>query len=190
MKGVVFNYLEEFVVENYGLEPWEKLLAKCPLKSGGVFVGPSTYPDVDFLAIVSAALKEFEMSQELLLEKFGKALFVKLARDFPVFLEGHVHPKSFLLSVESVIHVEVKKLMTESSLPEFIYFDTQEDQLGIEYRSKRRLCPLMKGILMGVAEHFKTDMNIEHPECLHSAGSRCLFSIEFGGQCEQRNLSG
>jgi predicted hydrocarbon binding protein len=180
MKGVIFNYLEDFIGGEYGLDKWEQLLTKCPMKGNGVFVGPQTYPDADFLAIVTVALSELGLDLDEMLRKFGAYVFQRLAADFPNYLEGYSQPKDFLLSVEDVIHTEVRKLMKGSYTPEFKYRVLGVNELEIQYHSRRRLCMLMEGILDGVGQHFDVPLNYEHEKCTRCGDEYCLFSVKQG----------
>ena len=56
MKGVVFNMLEEFVVENAGEEVFEEILYTCEFITVEPFVGPGTYPDEDLNELVSKTI--------------------------------------------------------------------------------------------------------------------------------------
>ncbi|MBL4656147.1 MAG: heme NO-binding domain-containing protein, partial [Bacteroidia bacterium] len=80
--------------------------------------------------------------------------FHKLAATFPQFLESYNNPKDFLKSVESIIHVEVKKMYKDAYTPSFKYTDPAPDKLIIQYHSKRKLYALMEGLINGVGEHY------------------------------------
>lgn len=178
MKGVVFNIFEAFVVEGWGDEAYEALLDACPLHSNGVFAGPASYPDADLVALVTAACARFDVEPQDALRAFGRFMFARLAEKFSSFLEGH-DAKSFLMSIHDVIHVEVRKLLPGAVTPSFAYHDVGEDELIIEYRSERRLCLLMEGLLQGVAEHFGVSIQMAHTTCLHHGADHCTFELSF-----------
>ncbi len=179
MKGVVFNILEDFVVDNFGDEKWEEIYEMCPLQTSEPFVGPKTYPDTDLFSIVSTTCSVLGVEPAFALRAFGKYAFPRLAGKFPVFLEGFTEAKPFLLSVDGVIHVEVAKLMEGSVLPKFEYSGDNPDQLQIHYSSKRGLCHLMEGLLDGVAEHFGETITHTQSACAHEGAEHCTFDIKF-----------
>ena len=53
MKGVIFNLLELFVDQEAGEGAFDEAIDALSLPSGGVFVGPKTYPDTELLALVT-----------------------------------------------------------------------------------------------------------------------------------------
>src|SRR4030065_2479676 len=109
MKGVVFNLLEAYIEENLGEGKYEEILDECTLMSKEPFVGTGTYPDQDLMAIVAETIKVAGVPLSEALRSFGRFCFNKLAEKYPDFVNPYTHPKPFLTSVESIIHVEVKK---------------------------------------------------------------------------------
>ena len=76
----------------------------------------------------------------------------------PIYKQAF-NAKSFLNSIESVIHVEVHKMYENAYTPTFDYQDTGENELVIRYKSKRKLYALMEGLIIGVGEHFNCTIN-------------------------------
>jgi hypothetical protein len=179
MKGVVFNILEEFILENWGDDVLDDIMDVCPLHTKEPFVGPKTYPDSDLFALVTTATEKLGVPVEDAVRAFGRFAFPRLAGRFPVFLEGHQEAQSFMLSVHDVIHVEVAKLMEGAVLPDFIYHDSRPGSLVIDYYSSRQLCHLFEGLLMGVGDHFNTEIEFKHSQCTHRGDAHCRFEMTF-----------
>lgn len=179
MKGVVFNILEEFILENWGDDALDDILDACPLHTKEPFVGPKTYPDSDLFALVKTATDKLGVPVEDAVRAFGHFAFPHLAGRFPVFLEGHTDAREFMLSVHDVIHVEVAKLMEGAVLPDFSYTRPEAGGLIVDYRSSRQLCHLFEGLLMGVGDHFNTDIAYKHTLCTHRGDSHCRFEMTF-----------
>ncbi len=180
MKGIIFNILEDFVTENYNLETYEKLISQCQLKTkAATFVGPGTYPDEDLLEIVSRASGMTQIPVPELVRAFGKFCFPKLAKRYPIFVKPHSDPKSFLKTVDSVIHVEVRKLYKDTELPDFKYSEPSPNELIMSYRSKRKLCPLIEGLIAGVGEYFNSPINLRQTQCLLNGAPSCDFHLSF-----------
>jgi len=176
MKGIVFNYLGEMVEEEFGLEAWDALLQKTGLS--GEFVASETYPDEDLMALVAAAHEATGIDTKELVRSFGRFMLPNFRRQNPQFFEGHTTLKSFLLSVDRVIHVEVRKLHPGAVLPEFDYEDESDSELTMHYTSPRKLCFLAEGLIDASAEHFKTKYEIDHTECMHDGAEKCTLKIK------------
>lgn len=180
MKGMVFNELEKMVIAAAGEDLWDQIIETTPLETpDGVFLGPRSYPDSDFVAIVVAAAKALKTPLEQLVPAFGRYLFPRLAERFPVFLRPEMTAKSFLVTVEDTIHLEVKKLYRDAGLPRFDFVDPAADRLEITYDSPRRLCALVAGMIDGVAAHFNEVVQVEHDRCVHRGDAVCHFKLRF-----------
>ncbi len=179
MKGIVFNLLEQFITDKLGDERLEEVLEGSPLKTKEPFVGPKTYPDEDLSAIITTASRVSGITEPELVRRFGRFCFPKLAEKYPLFLEPHRHPKPFLKSVDGIIHVEVKKLYLDAEPPEFTYEDPAEDRLIIKYRSKRRLCRFMEGMIEGVADFYRLPIIYTQESCMLDGGEACEFHLNF-----------
>ena len=179
MKGVVFNLLEAFIEENLGEGKYEEILDECTLMTKEPFVGPGTYPDQDLMTIVAATIKAAGISLPEALRTFGSFCFHKLSALYPGFVTPYSHPKQFLMSVESVIHVEVKKLYEDASPPGFTYIDPASDRLIIQYRSERSLCQFMEGLIDGVAGHFQSPVHYKQRTCMLDGAVVCEFDLTF-----------
>jgi len=154
MKGIIFNSLERFIIAHYGEDTLDEIMDHCSLETQDPFVGPGTYPDRDFFKLAQATVQKLGISRKAFMVRFGQYTFDELKNRHPKFLIKYSHPKDFLLTVESSIHVEVEKLYNGSYLPTFQYHSPSQRELTITYFSKRRMYHLMEGIINGVAEHF------------------------------------
>ncbi len=177
MKGIVFNLLSEMVEEKFGLEAWDAVLDKAG--SEGLYVATETYSDEELLALVAAGSELTNIPANDLVRAFGQYMIPRFAEHYSVFFEGHTNLKDFLLTVDSVIHVEVRKLYPEAGLPEFTYDNGQPDKLTMMYRSPRKMCALAEGLIEGSAAHFEQPCTIHHEVCMHKGADHCALELEF-----------
>jgi len=177
MKGVVFNHLADMVEEQFGLEAWDSILSSTELS--GEYISSETYPDEELMTLVNAAHEKTGIDTKDLVRAFGRYMLPIFRDTNPQFFEGHKNLKSFLLSVDRIIHVEVRKLHPDASLPEFDYQEESDSQLTMYYTSSRKLCHLAEGLIAASAEHFNTDYELQHNECMHDGADRCTLKIQF-----------
>ncbi len=179
MKGIVFNLLESFVVDNFDDETWDNIFLSTELESTEPFIAPSTYEDQDLLNLVGTATQKLNIESSDLLRSFGRYCFSRLVGKYPVYVKDITSPIVFINIVDEVIHVEVKKLMPEAYLPKLSVKQTAENTLEIKYESKRMLCPLMEGLVLGCSDFFKHSAQIEHLTCMHDNADHCLVRVSF-----------
>lgn len=179
MKGIIFNITEGFIIKKYGEEQLDLILSHCTLITKEPYVAPGTYPDEDLMEIVSKASKCLEISPDDFLVSLGRYSFSQLASRYSNFLTGFDNAKDFLKTIESVVHVEIQKLYTDAYLPTFQYKEPSENKLIITYYSKRKLYPLMQGLISGVGDHFNTSIKQRHIIYEKDGKEYCDFFLEF-----------
>lgn len=177
MKGVVFNILEEMVVEHFGMQVWNDILDTA--ETEGVYTAGQSYPDEQLFELVGIVCKKLNMSSEMIIGSFGEYMFHRLHDRHPSFIEKEPTLKSFLKSIESVIHVEVRKLYQDPNLPSFEYFDQSDDHLIMRYHSPRKLCILAEGLIRGASSHYAQKISLTHTTCMHKNDPHCDLEITF-----------
>lgn len=179
MKGHIFTVFSDLVQEKFGLETWDGLLQKTNPASGGAYTSGENYDDAELFALVGELSKETNIPAHELVKAFGEYALAKLGALFPAFFEGQTDAKTFLLGVDHIIHVEVRKLYPDVKLPKISYEDPGPKQLVIRYESARKLCALMEGLLDGVAKHFGETIQHRQVQCMHRGNSHCRFELRF-----------
>ena len=176
MKGVVFNLLEQLVVRDHGEETWDALLDRAGLE--GAYTSLGSYPDEDLAKLVSAAADALATPADDIVSWFGRNALPLFAERYPQLFAPHDSTRSFVLTLNDIIHPEVRKLYPGADVPEFD-FDARGDLLVMGYRSPRRLCSFAEGLLLGSADHFGERLTIEQPSCMKRGDDRCVLEIAF-----------
>lgn len=176
MKGVVFDILRDMVEDNYGLEGWQSILDKAG--SDGIYVSTQTYDDAELMSLVAAASDITRIAVNELVFSFGEYMIPKFYQRFPNFFEDAPNFIKFLVSVDQIIHVEVRKLFPDAGLPTFDYCDENENALTMIYKSPRKLCQLAEGLISGSAKHYKQGYKIIHDPCMHAGSDHCVLKVE------------
>lgn len=176
MKGVVFNILEEMVLEQKGMEAWNDILAQAQ-ESSGVYTSALSYPDEELFALVAAVSDYLDVPTQSVVKTFGEYMFGALAERYPVFIERCPDLFSFLESIDSVIHVEVNKLYQNPGLPSIRCTQTSDNQLLMYYHSERNLCLLAEGLTFGAARLYGNTVDIQHRQCMHNGADQCVLEV-------------
>ena len=176
MKGVVFNLLEECVRREYGEDTWDNLLDAAGLE--GAYNSLGTYDDVDLLGLVTAASEALGVSGQEILRWFGRNAIPAMASRYPGFFDPHRSTLAFVLTLNDIIHPEVRKVYPGADVPEFD-FDTVGDVLVMGYHSRRRMCAFAHGLIEGAAAHYGETATFEQPQCMHRGDEKCVFHLSF-----------
>jgi hypothetical protein len=186
MKGIVFNLLEEVVAAHAGDDAWDGLLAAAD--ADGAYTSLGNYPDAEFAQLILALSRESGRSDRDTLKWFGQSSMPFLSRRYPEFFEPYKSLRPFLLSLNDVIHAEVRKLYPGADVPVF-EFETPagsagQDTLIIHYRSKRRLCMLAEGFIVGASERFGEEVTVAQPHCMLEGADACALVCRFGKRAQ------
>jgi predicted hydrocarbon binding protein len=184
MQGSIYTAFSDMIVEQMGMEQWNELIEQTDPPSQGIYTSGEQYQDSELINMVKALSIKTGIEIEVLIEKFGRYLFKKLYDTSPVDISEIDSLKSFLLAIDNLIHVEVKRLHPKAYLPTFEYETLDDNTLIMYYSSKRKLCHVSIGLIFGAADQFNEKVSIEHPECMHHGASRCKLVVRFEGHNE------
>lgn len=177
MKGIIFNLVEEVVGDRYGEDVWDDLLDAAGLE--GAYTSLGSYPDEELFRLVAAAAEKLEVPPDVVVRTLGEAAIPLLAERYPAFFAGHTSTKSFLLTLNEIIHPEVRKLYPGADVPNFGFEESPENDLVLRYHSHRRLCALAEGFVLGAAGQYGERAEIEQSECMHRGDQDCLLHCSF-----------
>ncbi len=181
MKGIIFNLFEDFVVSRYGDDKYQEIIVASdtglldPLE----IVGPGSYPDEAFDAILRQTSEKIGRDIPGILQDMGRHSLPKLAARYPHFFEECEHPRDFLKTTSMIHHVEVKKLYQDAQVPHFFIENMSQEGLTLIYKSKRHLCHLCEGLIVGLGDYYKIPISINQVECTQLGDQECKFIIKF-----------
>jgi predicted hydrocarbon binding protein len=179
MKGIVFDLLEEIVVSEHGAETWDLLIDRAGVK--GIYTSLGNYPDAELTALVVAAADALDLPADDVVRWFGRNAMPIFAERYEPFFTPHSDVRSFVLTLNEIIHPEVQKLYPGAETPTFAFDASQPGSLALEYRSPRKLCAFAEGLLHGAADVYGQTLEIEQPECMNRGDQRCLIEISISG---------
>ncbi len=184
MKGIIFNLLEEVVTQHLGAHVWDQLLEAAQLD--GVFTSLGNYPDEQLMKLVMAASSALNQSPQEVVLWFGAQALPLLARRYPSLFTPHQSTRPFILTLNSIIHPEVRKLYPGADVPDFDFDTSSPEKLVMTYSSRRKLCALAEGLITGAAEHYAETVTISHTRCMHHGDTSCLLELAFQKKSPER----
>jgi len=178
VKGVLFNVVEDVVVETLPPDSWDGALDHaCP---GGAYTSLGDYPDAELTAIVDAVSARTGLSAAEVLRHVGRHGYRHLVERQPEIVAAATDLGSLLHQLDAVIHPEVLKLYPDAEVPSFQVTDQGAGRWRVDYRSRRQLCHLAEGLLEGAADSFGATATIEQPEWVHSGAEHCVLLVSVG----------
>ena len=182
MKGIIFNLLEEVVTAHVGELAWDRVLEQAGVD--GAYTSLGNYPDEDFGKLLEALATHRASSARDTLRWFGHQSMPFLAERYREFFTSHKSLRPFLLSLNDVIHAEVRKLYPGADVPVFGFEVPPSNEAGeglqIHYRSKRRLCVLAEGFIAGAADYYRQPITLSQSSCMLDGADECVLVCDIG----------
>lgn len=154
MKGIVFTEFFSMVERKFSEDMVDDIIDDSNLPSGGAYTAVGTYSHEEMVALVVALSKRTQIEINDLLLSFGRHLFGQFVKGYPAFFDGVTDVFTLLASVDDVIHVEVRKLYPDATLPSFEVEYRDESRLVLRYRSPRHFEDLAQGLIEGAIDYF------------------------------------
>ncbi len=160
MKGIVFAEFLDLVENKFGLEMVDKIINQSSLKSQGAYTSVGTYDFSEMLQLLQNLSNNTGVSTDNLLLTYGEHFFDVLKQNYGAMLSSYKDPISLLSSVESHIHVEVKKIYPNAELPTFEVLEKSKSKLIMIYKSSRAMYNFGLGLMHKTFEYFNASAEI------------------------------
>jgi len=161
MKGVIFTEFISLVEDKWGLQMINDIIDDAHDPENGSYVSVGNYAHHQLVDLVAALHRRTGIPVNELLMAYGKALFVRLVNRYEHFKMEFTSAFELFINLEGVIHTEVRKLLLESNPPRFVCERVDEDKLKMHYYSHRCMGPVAEGLMLGCAEFFGEQIDIE-----------------------------
>ena len=89
----------------------------------------------------------------------------------------HKSSRSFLGSLNEVIHPEVRKLYDGAEPPHFVMLDAPDGSLLMEYHSHRTMCILAEGLVLGAGDAFGENLSVVQLQCKRDGHDHCVLKV-------------
>jgi len=177
MKGLVFKEFMTMVESAFGDEILETIIEKSNLKTEGAYTSVGTYDYTEIVQLVGHLSRETGTPMSALIKKFGKYLIRVFIRGFPQFFLSS-DAFSLLKSIDSIIHVEVKKLYPDAELPQFRHEEPELGVLVLYYSSTRPFADLAEGLIVGLVEHYGEKIELNAVDTSEGRGTSRQFTLK------------
>lgn len=177
MKGIIFNLAAEVVIAGHGEDAWDAVLAGA--QASGSYTSLGSYPDSELMAIVAAAADLLGVDRDAVLREVAGGAIPLLATRYPHFFTPHADATRFVLTLNDIIHPEVRKLYPGAIVPRFSFTEHSPESITMKYESERQLCALAEGFVTGAATHYGQTVVINQPMCTANGDPHCLLRCDF-----------
>lgn len=179
MKGIINKGIQELVETQFGAEAWQKIKERAGCEEP-FFAASENYPDEMTIALVKAASEVSGLSPEEVQMEFGKFWVPNTGKKaYPTFFQiAGSTPREFLLNMDRV-HDIVTRTGGNATPPRFTYEELPDGKLIMRYHSKRKLCPVLRGLILGVGILYRKKLEVTEKCCMHQGADYCEMEVSF-----------
>jgi hypothetical protein len=176
MQGVIFDELEKYVVRELGHTGLSRIRDLTGRGNGG-YQFDKAYPDDELFVMLRGLVEATKRGPGEIVEEFGEVLASGLLEVYGFLVDPRWSFLEFLLNTEAVIHAGVKLNSPGARPPLLQALRAGPESVKISYRSRRRLCPLAKGIIRGAAAHYEVAIILTEESCMLRGDSECVITV-------------
>ncbi len=179
MKGVINKGIQEMAETQFGVQAWEKIKEIAGCKEP-FFSISEDYPDQMTFDLAGAAAQALGIPLETVLVEFGKFWVMNTGkRSYPTFFKlAGSSAREFLLNMDRV-HQQATRSVANAHPPSFQYEEMPDGRLLMHYKSERRLCPVLRGLILGVGLNFGQNLQVNEIACMNKGDDQCTMEIIF-----------
>jgi hypothetical protein len=174
MKGVIFTEFVEMLEARFSPGLADAALRQGAPSSGGAYTTVGNYDEREFLSVAAAAAQLSGTTESQLHVEFGKALFARLARQYPTMVAPFHDSFSMLSRLDDAVHAQVCKLYPDARTPRFEPRLIDSNTMQLHYRSHRALNDLAHGLILGCIEYFGDAVTVERAATVDSDDCACF----------------
>jgi hypothetical protein len=178
--GIIFAELKKYVEANFGSETWPVLLNEAGLASK-LYMNIQSYPDQDAVALVMTAARLTGRSAPAILQDFGEFVAEHLVSMYRSLVRPQWKTLELLENVERTIHTIVRARHPGAVPAQITCLRTGPQEVILTYRSARRMCPVAKGIVIGLGRHYQQHVTVDETQCTHRGAAACVMVVRATG---------
>ncbi|WP_295657748.1 heme NO-binding domain-containing protein [uncultured Nocardioides sp.] len=177
MRGIIFNMVEDAVTADHGAAAWDEVLTSAGVE--GAWTALGCYPSSQLVRVIHAGSERLGIDPDDLTRRLGASALLGLADRYPHYFEPFTSTRPFLLTLNAVIHPEVRKVRAHGNPPEFWFEQREPGGLVVHYRSERRLCALAEGMIAGASAYFGERAELSQTRCVRDGADHCVIDADF-----------
>lgn len=176
MNGSILMEIRKFVEARLGKQAWPEVVhaAAVPLR---VYVPVTDYPDQEVLALISALSVRTGDSVSVILEAMGEFIVPDLINMVPTLIRPDWKTLDVIANTEEAIHEVLRGTWKNTNPPQLQCRRSGPHEVAVTYTSARKMCPLAKGIIRGIAKHYGEQVSITEPSCMLRGDATCQLIV-------------
>lgn len=179
MHGIIHRSLKQYVIDRTSEDGWDTVTEVGNIETR-LYLPVSQYPDEE-VARILATVSELTGHDEAAIQRdFGRYFAPQLLDTF----DAHVHHGwDALDAIEGLGQIYPQVIDQEGDVDsvQITARRSEEDTVVVHYRSTRRLCPMLEGIIEGIADEYGAEIEISKDTPTREGLRHCELTVRRTG---------
>ncbi|AKD04624.1 heme NO-binding domain-containing protein [Pontibacter korlensis] len=180
MHGSIFVLLKRFVESTGDYSTWIRLLEEAGIERSSYQMN-EMYPTEELFSIVRKASEFTGIPTYDLMEKYGEFLVPDLLLVYKKYINPNWRTYDMLLNTELSMHGAVRREDSRTNPPMLVVTAEGDNQLTIEYSSKRRMAGVAVGIIRGIAKYYNESDLVKVTRLSPADEEKVQIRVDFAG---------
>ncbi len=177
MHGLIFFFIHKFTEKVAGGAPgWHAVRDSVGLTAKS-YAPVAQYPDAEAICLLRGIAEQLQQPLDAVLEQFGEFLAPQLLSFSSNLIQPEWRTLDLIENTEAVIHAFVRRTNPGAAPPVLQCVRTSVNELHLIYGSARHLCGLAKGIIRGVARHYRDHIEVTEQSCMLRGDPFCALHV-------------
>jgi hypothetical protein len=179
MYGIINVAIQDFAVENYGVEKWEIIKDQIGLDVD-FSLSDNPYNDGIPVKVAEAASKEMGLVQDEVLNEIGESIIPTTSKKFGSFIASRGNTlRDYLINLPN-FHNRIALIYPELTPPQFRVSHLGENTLHLHYLTKTKgIRWFIKGYLTGLVSMFNENATVEFLQSREDGNLQEIFKISW-----------
>ncbi|MEO5347387.1 MAG: heme NO-binding domain-containing protein [Magnetococcus sp. YQC-9] len=178
MHGILFLALEDFLDARLGEGVWSRALQVANLKDQQ-FEPDRYYPDELAHTLLEVSAKLLKQPLIQVMEQFGQHMspgLVTMGRSMGI-LYKEWKTLDILEHLQSDVLAPFANIEAGVMPPDIRTYRLKHGEVAVAYVSRRKMCPLLKGIIRGLGQFFQEPIAFKEHVCMLQEAPLCRLSV-------------
>jgi predicted hydrocarbon binding protein len=176
MNGIILMEIRKFVEAKLGKPAWLEIVSAAAVPPR-IYVPVTDYPDQEALALISTLSVRTGDSIPVILEAMGEFIVPDLISMVPTLIRPGWRTLDVIANTEEAVHEVLRGARTNTNPPKLQCRRSGPHKVAVTYTSARKMCPLAKGIIQGIAKHYGEQISITEPSCMLRGDPVCQLLV-------------
>lgn len=175
MHGIIHRSLKQYVVDRTSEDGWETVRDAAGIESR-LYLPVSQYPDEEVAAILATVSELTGHDEPAIQRDFGRYFAPQLLDTF----DAHVHRDWDALDAVASLEKIYPQVIDKDGDVDSVDVSTRRsngDTVVVHYRSTRKLCPMLEGLIEGVGSEYGEKIQIRKETPTREGLRHCELTV-------------